>query len=79
MLKCRQDSGIAGQGLGGLQNWQSLVNRPQGPQRLDELTKSINRGAPFGESNWKMITTSRMNLESTMRTRGQPKKCIGHL
>ena len=60
-------------------NWQSLVNRPQRPQRLDELTNSINRGAPFGDSNWKMITASKMNLEPTMRPRGRPKKCTGHL
>ena len=60
-------------------NWDKLVNQPAPPDQLEGLKNSIKRGAPFGELNWKMKTASKMNLESTLRPRGRPKKCTGHL
>ena len=55
--------------------WEAMVNRIERPERLGELENSIKRGAPFGELNWRIKTASRMNLESTLRPRGRPKKC----
>ena len=60
-------------------NWDKLVNQPAPPDQLEGLKNSIKRGAPFGELTWKMKTASKMNLESTLRPRGRPKKCTGHL
>ncbi len=60
-------------------NWDKLVNQIESPEQLDGLKNSINRGAPFGGTNWKTKTALRMNLESTLRPRGRPKKCTGHL
>ena len=60
-------------------NWDKLVNQIELPDQLDRLKNSIDRGAPFGEPNWKMKTALKMNLESTLRSRGRPKKCTGHL
>ena len=60
-------------------NWDKLVNQIESPDQLDGLKNSINRGAPFGGTNWKTKTALRMNLESTLRPRGRPKKCTGHL
>jgi len=59
--------------------WETMVDRIERPDRLGELKNSIKRGAPFGELDWKIETASRMNLESTLRPRGRPKKCTGHL
>jgi putative transposase len=59
-------------------NWDKLVNQIEPEDQLDGLKNSINRGAPFGGSNWIMTTALRMNLESTLRPRGRPKKCTGH-
>lgn len=59
-------------------NWDKLVNHIKRPEQLDGLKNSINRGTPFGQPNWKMKTALRMNLESTLRPRGRPKKCTGH-
>jgi len=56
-------------------NWNKLVNKIDRPDQLDALENSINRGTPFGQPNWKMKTALRMNLESTLRPRGRPKKC----
>jgi len=60
-------------------NWNELVNRIEPDVQLGGLKNSINRGSPFGESNWIIRTALRMNLESTLRLRGRPKKCTGHL
>ena len=60
-------------------NWGKLVNQIEMPERLNKLKNSIDRGAPFGKSDWKIKTALRMNLESTLRSRGRPKKCTGHL
>ena len=60
-------------------NWDKLVNQIEPDSQLDGLKNSINRGAPFGKTNWEIKTASRMNLESTLRPKGRPKKCTGHL
>jgi hypothetical protein len=36
-------------------------------------------GAPFGDLNWQAVTAKKMGLESTMKPRGRPNKCTGHL
>jgi len=60
-------------------NWEKLVNQIEPPAQLEGLKNSINRGTPFGEPNWKIKTALKMNLESTFRPKGRPKKCTGYL
>ncbi len=60
-------------------NWDKLVNQIDPPDRLNDLKKSIERGAPFGQPDWKIKTATKMNLQSTLRPKGRPKKCTGHL
>lgn len=60
-------------------NWDKLVNQIEPSDRLDRLKASINRGAPFGEFQWQTKAAQRMNLESTLRARGRPRKGTGHL
>jgi len=60
-------------------NWESLVNEVIDSRRLGGLENSLKRGTPFGNSNWQSTTAKLLKLESTMRPKGRPKKCTGHL
>ncbi len=55
-------------------NWSSVVNSKKSGEDIERLKVSINRGSPFGEGDWQLSTASKMGLESTMRSRGRPKK-----
>ena len=59
--------------------WEKLVNKADNGKILERLDKSIKRGSPFGDNQWQIITAGRLKLESTMRPRGRPIKCTGHL
>jgi len=60
-------------------NWPQLVNRCIAGKVQDRIYNSIKRGAPLGEPNWIKHTAAKLNLESTMKPRGRPKKCTAHL
>jgi putative transposase len=34
----------------------------------------VNRGAPFGDETWVQKISQELNLQSTIRPRGRPKK-----
>jgi len=55
-------------------NWIQLVNRPQTEDELDALRTAIRRGRPLGDEDWVARTAERMELESTLRARGRPRK-----
>jgi putative transposase len=55
-------------------DWVSLVNTPQTEAELGAVRTAIRRGSPLGTSEWKRRTAKRLNLESTLRPRGRPKK-----
>ena len=55
-------------------NWAKLVNCDIDKRSEKQLQNSSKRGAPFGELSWINNTAKKMNLESTIRTRGRPKK-----
>jgi putative transposase len=59
--------------------WDRLVHENMAEAELDRVKKSIRRGAPFGDDRWKQLAADKLNLESTLRPRGRPKKCTGHL
>ena len=42
--------------------------------QLDQLEKSIKRGVPLGNPDWQIRTAEKMNLQSTLKPRGRPKK-----
>ncbi len=56
--------------------WVKYVNEPQTQAELDSLRRSVTRGQPFGSSQWTEATAKQLGLESTIRTRGRPKKSI---
>jgi putative transposase len=55
-------------------NWVELVNQPQSAKELAALRESLSRGRPFGDAAWQSRTAARLNLESTFRPRGRPRK-----
>jgi hypothetical protein len=48
-------------------------------ETADRLENSIKRATPFGEDRQKQLTAAKLKLESTLRPKGRPKKCTGHL
>ena len=55
-------------------NWVSMVNRPQAQDELEALKISIQRGRPLGGKLWQQRTAESLNLGSTLRSRGRPRK-----
>jgi len=60
-------------------NWSQLVSRNIAGKDQDAIDNSIIRGTPLGEESWTKRTATRLNLESTLKPRGRPKKSTGHL
>jgi len=55
-------------------NWLAKVNQPESKAEFDAIRKSIARGAPYGNDVWSTQAAIRLGLESTLRSRGRPKK-----
>ncbi len=43
---------------------------------LQRLRTSVERGRPYGDESWTNQTARRLGLESTLRSRGRPRKSI---
>jgi putative transposase len=56
------------------EDWTAYVNEPFYPHELEKIRNSVNRQAPLGEAQWQEETAIRHGLESTLRSRGRPKK-----
>ncbi|HEX2474325.1 MAG TPA: transposase [Lacipirellulaceae bacterium] len=54
--------------------WVEHVNAPLTEAELAAVQRSVNRGSPFGNSNWCDRAVRRLGLESTVRPHGRPKK-----
>ncbi|MEM9366413.1 MAG: hypothetical protein AAGD07_10490 [Planctomycetota bacterium] len=54
--------------------WIDRVNTPLGDKELDQIRWSIRRGSPLGDASWVDSTARRLDLESTLRPRGRPRK-----
>lgn len=55
-------------------NWVDHVNAPQTEGELAAIRRSTQRGSPLGDDAWIEQAARRLNLESTLRPRGRPKK-----
>jgi putative transposase len=55
-------------------NWVDHVNSPQTEAEMQAVRRSIQRCRPFGDAGWTERTAQEMDLESTLRPRGRPKK-----
>jgi len=54
--------------------WTKLVNAAQTESELKGLRRSVERGAPFGTSEWESSMVRRFGLHHTVRPRGRPRK-----
>jgi putative transposase len=55
-------------------DWVSFVNQALTIKELAELRLSAQRGRPFGNENWQTRMAKQLGLESTLRSRGRPRK-----
>jgi putative transposase len=55
-------------------NWVKEVNRAQTEAELEAIRRSVQRGQPYGEESWAKRVAVRLGLESTLRSRGRPRK-----
>ena len=54
--------------------WAEAVDRPETPQELEALRRSVQRGAPFGAAGWVAAMADRYGLASSLRPRGRPTR-----
>lgn len=55
-------------------NWLTRVNQPLSDSELLRLQVSLERGRPYGDESWTRETARRLGLESSLRSRGRPRK-----
>ncbi len=56
------------------ERWLERVNAPLSVGDLQRLRLSVERGRPYGDVSWTQETARRLGLESTLRSRGRPKR-----
>jgi putative transposase len=56
------------------ERWLERVNKPLTAGDLQRLRLSGERGRPYGDESWTKLTAQRLGLESTLRSRGRPRK-----
>ena len=56
-----------------LPRWTERVNASLTKGELSAIRNSVNRGKPLGNHEWAKAIAKRLNLESTMRSRGRPR------
>jgi putative transposase len=54
--------------------WLHRVQLPQAEAELVALQRSVTRGTPFVDASWQERTAQRLDLQSTLRPRGRPRK-----
>jgi putative transposase len=55
-------------------SWLARVNMPLSGGDLQRLRLSAERGRPFGDESWTRETARNLGLDSTLRSRGRPRK-----
>jgi len=54
--------------------WVEQVNAPQTEAELAALRQSVQRGNPWGDESWSEEAVRTLELETTLRPRGRPRK-----
>jgi putative transposase len=55
-------------------DWVQFVDEPLSLNDLKKLRNSVNRQAPYGDSDWQRKICKDLGLESTIKPRGRPPK-----
>ncbi len=55
-------------------NYFVWLNTIDTEKELEQIRNSVKRGVPFGRERWVDAMVERYGLESTVRTKGRPKK-----
>ena len=55
-------------------NWRALVNQALSSREQASVRNAISRSRPLGSDTWVHRTARKLNLESTLRPRGRPRK-----
>lgn len=55
-------------------NWTAHVQQAQSEKELEALRRCVVRGAPYGDEEWQRQTAQALGLESSLRSRGRPRK-----
>ncbi len=50
------------------------LNEPQTKEEYEALERATEKGSPYGGDNWVDVIVKKFNLETTVRSRGRPKK-----
>ncbi len=58
-------------------HWLQRVNQPVTDAELQALRRSVVRGTPYGDEDWRKAAAKRLGLESTLRPRGRPRQDKG--
>jgi putative transposase len=53
-------------------DWVERVNRAESEKELEALRRSVQRGRPYGATEWQRRVAKRLGLESAYRPRGRP-------
>jgi putative transposase len=54
--------------------WVDWVNEAQTEGELAAIRRCVQRGAPYGDDEWSERTARELELETTLRPRGRPRK-----
>ena len=57
--------------------WEEFVDEPQTGAEVEAIRQSIERGRPFGNPAWVARMARRLELESSLRSIGRPRKDAG--
>jgi putative transposase len=55
-------------------DWADRVNAALSPAEEEALQRAVRRSQPFGSEPWQADTARRLDLASTLRPRGRPRK-----
>jgi len=58
------------------ESWLEWVRQPQPDGDVGRIRASVSRGMPYGSEAWVERTVSHLGLESTLRSRGRPRRSV---
>ena len=54
--------------------WVRLVNEPMTVAEVEQIRECVNRGRPFGATEWQRTIAKQLGLTASLRPRGRPRK-----